>query len=345
LTVAGALQTLLLLLAVWWAWMDTAWVTNWLDPDRRATRAMLLGAMLASLFMAAAIPDAFVDRGLAFALAFAALQVGRTVFVIWATRSDVALRTNFERFLIWRCAAATFWIAGGIGHGSVRTVLWIVAVTIDFLGPLMYFVVPVLGRSQIEDWSIAGDHLAERCHLFLIVTFGESVLVTGATLSDLAWTASSVAAVAVCFAGAAALWWIYFDASAERGTEVISASPTPGRLGRSAYTYWHLPMVAGIIVTAVGDELVIRHPGGEPTTATALTVLGGPALFLGGHAFFKQTLFGRFSTQRVVAVLLLVAVIPVGLVAAPIVSATLVMIIVGGVAVTDGVLHRADSTP
>ena len=98
LTVARTLQTLLLLLAVWWAWMDTAWVTNWLDPDRRATRAMLLGAMLASLIMAAAIPDAFADRRLAFALAFSVLQVGRTIFVILATRSDIALRTNFERF-------------------------------------------------------------------------------------------------------------------------------------------------------------------------------------------------------------------------------------------------------
>jgi low temperature requirement protein LtrA len=341
LTVSGALQTMLVLLAVWWAWMDTAWVTNWLNPALRPTRVMLLGAMLASLIMAAAIPDAFGERGLAFAVGYASLQIGRTIFVIWATRADVALRTNFQRFLAWRSAAATLWVAGGIAHGTVRIVLWIAAAAIDCSGPLLYFFVPRLGRSHIEDWSIAGDHLAERCHLFLIVTFGESVLVTGATFSDLTWTPSTVIGVAVCFAGTAALWWIYFDSSAERGTEVISASQTPGRLGRSAYTYWHLPMVAGIIVTAVGDELVITNPGGDPTTATALAVLGGPVLFLGGHAVFKQTLFGRFSIQRVAAVALLVALIPVGLVSPPLLTAALVVLVVGGVAITDAVLHRA----
>ncbi|MEA3184477.1 MAG: hypothetical protein QOJ74_954 [Ilumatobacteraceae bacterium] len=343
LTAAGALQTLLVLLAVWWAWMDTAWVTNWLDPGRRATRVMLLGAMLASLLMAAAVPEAFTDRGLVFALAYAAIQVGRTVFMIWATREDVALRTNFVRFLAWRSTAAAFWIAGGVAHETLRTALWIVAVLIDCSGPLLYFVVPWLGRSHIEDWSIAGDHLAERCQLFLIVAFGESVLVTGATLSNLTWTASTVTGVAVCFAGTAALWWIYFDASAERGTQVISASQTPGRLGRSAYTYWHLPMVAGIIVTAVGNELVIAHPGGESTTATAttLTVVGGPLLFLSGHALFKRTVFGHLSTQRVVAVAVLVALVPVGLNGPPLLLASLVLTIVGGVAIADAALNRS----
>jgi low temperature requirement protein LtrA len=122
------------------------------------------------------------------------------------------------------------------------------------------------------------------------VVLGESVLVTGATFTNLTCTGS-----------------------AERGSEIISTSPTPGRLGRSAYRYWHRPMVAGIIVTAVGDELVTAHPGGHPTTATALTVLGGPALFIAGHALFKHTMFGHFSIQRVATVALLLALIPVGL--------------------------------
>jgi low temperature requirement protein LtrA len=345
LTVGGALETLLLLLAVRWAWMYTAWATNWLDPARRVTRVMLLGAMLASLVMAAALPEAFDDRGLAFALGYAAIQVGRTLFVLIATRPEPTLHANFRRIAVWNSAAGALWVAGGVAHGSARVVLWLLAVAVDYAGPMALYVVPGLGRAHVEEWSISGDHLAERCQLFLIVAFGESILVTGATLSDLTWTASTVIAVAVAFTGTVALWWIYFDATAERGSQVISASHTPGRLGRSAYTYWHLPMVAGIIVTAVADELVIAHPGGHTATATALTVLGGPALFLAGHALFKQTLFGHLSVQRVVAVVVLMGLIPLGPHVPPLLLGILAMVVLIAVAVTDAVLARTAPVP
>ncbi|MET0327031.1 MAG: low temperature requirement protein A, partial [Ilumatobacteraceae bacterium] len=322
LTVDGALRTALLLVAVWWAWIDTAWATNWLDPTRRATRMMLLGAMFTSLIMAAAIPEAFQARGLAFAAGYAVLQVGRSLFVLWATKPDAALHTNFQRFLAWRTAGAALWVAGGIAHDGARIGLWIAAVTVDTIGPLVYFVVPGLGRSHAEEWSIDGGHLAERCQLFLIVAFGESVLLTGATFGDLAWTLPTSAALAVCFAATATTWWIYFDAAAERSSEMIAVSDRAGVLGRSAYTYWHLPMVAGIIVAAVGDDLIITDPLDEATTATAVVTLGGPALFLAGHAAFTRVVFGHLSVSRVIGAGLLVAAMPAGARTPPLIVAS-----------------------
>ena len=128
---------------------------------------------------------------------------------------------------------------------------------------------------------------------------------------------ANLTAFVCAFLGSVALWWIYFDRSAGMAGDIIARSADPGRLGRSAYTYYHLPMVAGIIVAAVGDELTIAHPGGHPTVATISTVLGGPALFLAGHILFMKAIFGRLSTARLAAIAALAALVPVGLVVPP----------------------------
>ena len=302
LDAGGALQTALLLLALWWAWVDTAWLTNWFDPDRRPVRLMLIGAMVATLIMAVALPDAFSDRGLMFAIAFAALQVGRTAFAVVETRDYPGLHRNFQRILAWRAASGLLWLAGGLANGPVRTIFWVAALAMDSFGPVLGFVTPGLGRSTTRDWNISGAHLAERCKLFLIIALGESILVTGATFSQLDITRATLAAFVVAFLGSVALWWIYFDLSFDAAEQAFASSSDPGRLGRFAYTYLHIPMVAGIIVTAVSDELVIAHPFEQATVETVVTVLGGPALFLAGHLLFKRAVFGVWSVPRLAAI-------------------------------------------
>src|SRR4051794_31105976 len=81
----GAGQAALVLLVVWWSWNYTTWVTNELDPDAIPVRLLLIGLMLASLVMAVAIPGAFGDRGLLFAAAYVAIQVGRHTFLTFAS--------------------------------------------------------------------------------------------------------------------------------------------------------------------------------------------------------------------------------------------------------------------
>lgn len=336
LSPVGAAQTLLLLLAVWWAWMYTAWLTNWFDPDHRGVRLVLLGSMLASLLMSAALPEAFGERGLLFAGAYVALQVGRTLFAVLALGREPALRRNFERIIAWLVAAGVLWVAGGLADGPARAALWLAAVAVDYAAPALGFVTPGLGRSRTTDWTITGSHLAERCQLFVIIAFGESILVTGATLGQPPLGQATVAAFVVAFASSVALWWIYFDRSAEDSGAVIAGSEDPGRLGRSAYTYFHLPMVAGIIVCAVGDELTIAHPGGHTDLAVAAVLLGGPALFLAGHALFKRAVFGVLSAPRLIAIAALAVLIPVSLVAPPLLLAALATLVVAAVAVADG---------
>jgi low temperature requirement protein LtrA len=337
----GAAQTALLLMAVWIAWVYNAWFTNWFDPDRRPVRLVLLGVMLASLLMSASLPDAFGDRGLLFAGAYAAMQVGRTVFVVAALREEPGLRRNFQRVLSWLLAAAVLWLAGGLAHGTAREALWLAALAVDFIAPMVGFFTPGLGRSRTTDWTIAGGHFGERFPLFLILALGESILVTGSVFGELALSASTVAAFVVAFLGSVALWWVYFDRSAEDASGVIAESADPGRLGRSAYTYCHLPMVAGIIVTAVGDELVIAHPGGRASVATTTTVLLGPALFLAGHALFKRVVFGRLSVPRLLAIVALAGLWPVGPAVSPLLLALVATLVVAAVAVSDTRTARA----
>jgi low temperature requirement protein LtrA len=348
----GGAQTALLLMAVWTAWIYNAWFTNWFDPDRRVVRLVLLGVMLVSLLMSATLPQAFGERGLQFAAAYVAMQVGRTVFVVAALADEPGLRRNFQRILAWLVAAGLLWLAGGLGHGTAREALWLAAVAVDFAAPACGFWTPGMGRSRTTDWTITGGHMAERCQLFIIIALGESLLVTGTTFGELPPSAATLAAFVTAFGGSVALWWLYFDRSATDASGVIERSEDPGRLGRSAYTYAHIPMVAGIIVAAVGDELVITHPTGHAGAATVATVLGGPALFLAGHAAFKWLVFGRVSVPRLLAILALGALWPLSRALSPLLLAALATLVVAAVAASDsraiahaGARPAGDGTP
>ena len=305
LDVRGGLETLLLLFAIWWAWMYTAWATNWLDPDDLAVRLMLVAVMLGGIVMSAALPEAFGGRALAFALPYVLIQVGRSLCVLVAVREQRALRRTFVLISTWFAASGAFWVAGCFADGNLRFLFWIAALVIEYAGPSAAYWVPGLGRSHTADWSVEGAHIAERCGLFVIIALGESLLVTGATFSGLEWDAERVAALVAAFGMAVALWWLYFDATAEAGLELIAHADNPGQLARLAYTYIHLPMVAGIILAAVGDERVLAHPTGETPTAVALVILGGPALFLAGHWFFKRAIAGHFAIPHPVGMLAL----------------------------------------
>jgi low temperature requirement protein LtrA len=292
LTIGSVLGTLLLLVAMWRAWVDTTWVTNWFDPDRSPVRLMLVAVMLASLLMSVAIPEAFGERGLMFALAYATIQVGRTAFVVLALERSSSLGRNFQRILAWLAMPAVLWVAGGLLEGEARYVLWTIAVALEYAGPVAGFWTPGLGRSTTADWTVEGGHFAERCRLFVILALGESILVTGTTFGGIEPSAATVSAFVVAFLGSVALWWVYFARSDEAARGAFSSSEDPGRLARSAYTYFHLPMIAGIIAVAAADELTVAHPGEHGTLASVALILGGTALFLAGHALFKWAVFG-----------------------------------------------------
>jgi low temperature requirement protein LtrA len=293
LSLQGALRTLLLLGAVWWVWIYTSWVTNWLDPGRTEVRACLFVLMLLGLALSASLPGAFGDRAWVFALAYVAMQLGRTAFFIWAVRHErLSLRRNFQRIAVWFTLSALFWLLGCAVDGLARWALWALALGLEVIAPALYFYVPGLGRSSTADWDVDGGHMAERCALFVIIALGESLLVTGATFASQPWTVATVGAFLAAFVSAVAMWWLYFDKGLDSGHHRIVHGGDPGRSARLGYTYLHLPVVAGIIVCAVADELVLAHPE-HASAAAILAVLGGPALYLLGVGAFKWSATGR----------------------------------------------------
>ena len=210
-------------------------------------------------------------------------------------------------------------IAGGLAEGRARDVLWILAIAVYYVATGTGFPLPRLGRSRSTDYTIAGDHIAHRCFLFITIALGESILVIGSQFDEISRFTSTVAAFAVAFVGSVAFWWIYFDRTADAGLEVISSSRDPGRLGIVAYTYFHIPMVAGVIVAAADYELAIAHPVDELDAATACLMIGGPALFLLGQSLFKWAVWGHVPASRWVPLVALAAAIPVAFVATPLV--------------------------
>ncbi|MES2491285.1 MAG: low temperature requirement protein A [Pseudomonadota bacterium] len=285
-TLEGGLHTVLLFMAVWWLWIFTSWITNWLNPETLAVRLMLFALMLGGLLMSASIPEAFGAKGWIVGSVFAAMQVGRTLFMLLATRTQPRLLRNFQRILIWLCASGLCWIAGGFAQPELRVAWWLAALAIEYVSPFARFWVPGLGRSQTSDWNIDGAHMAERCMLFVIIALGESILVTGATFAKLPPSASTLSVFVACFVGSLAMWWVYFDSGAERATHRITHSEDPGRIARLSYNYLHLPIIFGIIVCAVADEIVLLHPDHADTFGIAV-IMGGPAIYLLGNALFK----------------------------------------------------------
>ena len=306
-TITGALQTALLLAMVWLVWAYTAWVTNWLDPRRMPVRLLLIALLLVTLVMWAAIPEAFGSRGLIIGIGYAVTQIGRSVFALMALW-DGPLRQNFQRILAWCVVSGALAVAGGIVTGPARGWLWLAAVGVDLLGGVAGFYTPGLGRSATTDWTIEGNHLAERCQAFILIALGESIVVIGATLSrqlESGVSAAEAAAFLMAVIGSVGLWWLYFDKSAEEAARVIAASADPGRLGRTAYHLIHPVMVAGIIVIAAADQVVLSRPGTVGAATTAWLILGGTALFIAGHAAFKIAVWRVVPWSRLAAVAVL----------------------------------------
>lgn len=309
---AGAAQTAFLFMAVWWVWIYTTWVMNRLDPDRPGVRALLFALMAAGLFLSMALPQAFHERGLVFALAYVAMQVGRTAFVWVNAREEPVLRRTYTRILTWFVVSALFWIAGGLAHDQARVWLWGLALGIEYLGPAAGFRVPGFGRDQSTDWHVRGGHMAERCGLFVIICLGETLLVSGATFAEMPWDMPGTLAFLGAVAGTVGMWWVYFHIGHRRAAHQIEHSADPGRLARLAFTYLHIPIVAGVVLSAVGSERAIAHPLHAATLAECASIVGGVALFLLGNGLFKRVAARNFPLSHHVGLALCVGLAALG---------------------------------
>lgn len=305
----GLAEAAMLTLAVWWVWIYTTWATNWLDPDKAPVRLLLFALMFLGLMLSIAIPTAFDAGGLLFALTYVAMQVGRSAFTAFAMRRDWPENSlNFTRITVWTALSAVFWLAGGLAGQEARLVLWLIALGIEYVSPALGFVVPGLGRSAFGDWQVSGEHMAERCALFVIICLGETILVTGRTVAGMELLDGfTIILLATAFLSTATMWWIYFRFGHGEAAHLIEHSATPGRIARMAFTYAHIPIVAGIILSAVAEEFALAHPHGATDVKTASAIIGGPVVFLSGNIWFKAAIRGRWPLSHLAGIGVLLA--------------------------------------
>jgi low temperature requirement protein LtrA len=337
ISVKGATRVFFLLLVVWWAWNYTTWMTNWFDPRHLSVRLVLIVCMLSGFLMAIAIPDAFGGRAALFAGGYVTLQWVRNTFVVMVSDASEPMYHSWVRMWIGSLWLGVLWIAGAVvPDEGTRALIWSAALILDYGGPIAGFWAPGMGRTAATEWELEHGHFVERFELFVMIVLGESIVVTGAAASDLDLTAARSAALVVVFLGTAIYFWLYFDEVADRAAErLANAGPERGKLARDAFTYLHIPIVAGMLVTAVGDELVIAHPLEPLHREQLVALLAGPALYMLGHVAFELRLTHTLPRQRVLAALIIMGLAPLGTVLPVLATWTLAYGVLAVVAVVE----------
>ncbi|MCU1635257.1 MAG: hypothetical protein JWQ68_496 [Cryobacterium sp.] len=299
-------HTIMLTAVVWWVWINTTWVVNWLNPVRGWVRGMLIGLMFLAMLMSSAIPQSFTDKAALFAITLAAMQVGRSVFTVLAFAQRLPEHAlNFVRISIWHALAGGLWIWGAFGPEEMRLWLWLIALAIESAGARARFWVPGLGRSAVSTWDVSGDHMAERVSLFFIIALGESIVVTGSSFSSVPLDLPHLLAFLSAFTGTVLLWLLYFNHGARGGREFISNAEETGTVARAAYTYTPLVMVLGIVLAAVADGLVLKDPDAAPDAWTAGLICGSFIVYLIGSLIFRRETGGPWLASHLVGALVL----------------------------------------
>ncbi len=336
----GMAETLVLTLAVMYAWFMTVWTSNWLDGDRQPVRLLLLGLMFASLLMSTSVSEAFGDRAGLFVIGYLSIQIGRTAFAVWAFRGH-RLHMHFANALVWEIGTAPIWIAGIAVDGDARLLLWAAATLITYGGVIAGHPLPARKSPFSSDSQIYAEHLLERFRLFFLIALGETVLTIGNAFADQPVQADRLLVLAVAFTGTVALWWCYFHRAEELGLNAVEGATDASRIvGLGNYTL--ILMVIGIVAIAVGDELAIAAPHDPSTANTATLIFGGPAIFLLAQLGFMRRVTGHMPSSRVVACIGLavlgIATAPFSLLAAVIASSAVLL----AVAIAD---TRAERDP
>lgn len=297
------LEALALMTVLWWAWSCFAWLGNTAASEDGLFRAVLLAAMAAMLVAAIAVPGAFAADALAFGIAYALVRVLHIAAYVRITRGDPDQHAAMLRLARPMLAAGGLILLAGLLGGGARTACWVAAITIDVAG-LWFF--------GVEGWRVEASHLGERHGLIIIIALGESIVAVGAGAQHVALHAGPIAGVLLGFAVAAALWWAYFDIVALVAERRFRRAQGRDRvlIARDSYTYLHFPMVAGIVLFAVGAKQTLAHVG-DPLGAVPATALGaGVALYFAAHVAFRWRNVHRLNVARVVAAGLLVALVP-----------------------------------
>ena len=328
----GLVHGLLVFAVLWWAWGAYAWLTNAV-PTEGAPRLVLLAGMASMLVVALAVPTAFDGSGVAFAVAYLLVMVFHSVlFAVAGERRDVT-RQAILRLAPTNLIPGAVLMVAGVTHGDAQLALWIVAVVLTYAGPYLF---------GVEGWQIDVPHFVERHGLILIIALGESIVAIGAgATGDVDLQLATSALLAITLAGG--LWWAYFAGESEHAEHALHGQSGLAQsvLGRDIYSYLHIPLTLGIVLSALGIKLALSHPDDVLHDVAAVALGGGVAAFFGALAAIRLRIGMRPRPTQVLTTAAALAVIPLAME----VSATVALAALAAVTVAAAVADTITDHP
>jgi low temperature requirement protein LtrA len=302
-TWSGVARGMLVLGVLWWSWVGWAWLTSAVDPEEYDVRLVMFAAMAALLVAALCVPQAFGNAALIFALAYAFVRIAHIALFLIASRDDPGFRTSVVGLARSTAIGVGLLVAASFADNLLQGGLWALALALDMGGPYFF---------GAEGWKLAPHHFAERHGLIVIIALGESIVAVGVGAGahvDLGIVAAAVVGTAV----AAGLWWLYFDIVAIAATRRL-ADAEPGliqnEMARDSYSYAHFPMIAGIVLVALGMKKTLGHVEHPLKLVPAAALMGGTAMYLLAHVGFRYRHIHTVNTRRLGLAVLLVAFVP-----------------------------------
>jgi low temperature requirement protein LtrA len=302
----GVAQGMLVLAMLWWAWTGYAWLTSVIDPEEGSVRFAFFAAMAGLLVAALCVPEAFDERALAFAIAYGVVRAAHIALFLLASRDDAPLRRSVLDLAISSAIGVGLLVAASFLDGLEQGGLWVLAIALDWGGPALF---------GLAGWRLVPSHFAERHNLVIILALGESIVALGIG-ADVDLSAGVVAAAVLGIALASAVWWVYFDVVAlvtERRLTRAPAGRERNALARDSYSYLHYPMVAGIVLVALGLKHTLAHVDDPLDSVHRFALLGGIATYLLAHVVLRLRNARSVNVQRLLLALVLLALCPIDL--------------------------------
>ena len=302
-TWTGLARGLLVLGVLWWSWVGYAWLTSVVEPEEGSVRIVIFVAMAGLLVAALCVPGAFEGSAMLFAVAYGIVRAAHIALFVIASRDDPGLRHSVAGLAVSTAVGVAFLVAAALTDGALQGSLWLIALLLDMGGPLVI---------DVSGWRLVPGHFAERHGLIVIIALGESIVAIGLGAGAIV-DAGVVGCAVIGVALAAALWWLYFDVTsiaAEHGLRRLSAGRERNALARDAYSYLHFPMVAGIVLVALGLKKTMAHADDSLEIVPTVALVGGVSVFLLSLVAFKVRSIRVVSRERLAAAIVVLALIP-----------------------------------
>jgi low temperature requirement protein LtrA len=327
----GLAKGLLVLGVLWWSWVGYSWLTSVIDPEEGVVRLAIFASMAALLVAALCVPEVFEDNALLFACAYAVVRVAHIALFALASRDDPDLRRSVAGLAVGTAVGTSLLVAASFADGALQGGLWALALGLDAAGPYVF---------GSEGWKLVPAHFAERHGLIVIIALGESIVAIGVG-AEAGVDAGVVVAAVLGMAIAAGLWWLYFDIVAIVAERRLS-NATPGReqneIGRDSFSYLHFPMVAGIVLVALGMKKTLEHPEDALKLVPAVAMLGGAAIYLLAHVAFRWRNVHRINWYRLACAAVLAALIPLAIELPALATVAIVAALLTALIVTETIL-------